>query len=165
MSVYFITAPELGLVKIGYSNAPKRRLAILQTGSPVKLELAAVVPAGVKQEKQLHRRFRANKKQLEWFEICAEISAIIDAHLVAKPARKSVRINTNSVAASPHIKSLIRDIAIFCERFEMPDTRFGELALNDKPFLSQIRKGRRLWPETESKVRDFMASYAKDKAA
>lgn len=59
---------------------------------------------------------------------------------------------------------LIKDIERFCARHKMPDTRFGELALNDKPFLSQIRKGRRLWPETESKVRDFMASYAKDKA-
>lgn len=41
----------------------------------------------------------------------------------------------------------------------MAPTRFGELAMNDRPLVMQIENGRRLWPETEAKVRAFMASY------
>lgn len=41
----------------------------------------------------------------------------------------------------------------------MAETRFGEMSLNDKPFVGQLRTGRRLWPETEAKVRHFMATY------
>lgn len=61
---------------------------------------------------------------------------------------------------------LFREIAAFCARHEMAPTRFGELALNDKPFVSQLQNGRRCWPETEAKVRHFMVTYrAEDKAA
>lgn len=54
---------------------------------------------------------------------------------------------------------LIDDIAAFCETHGLAETRFGELAMNDKPFVTQLRAGRRLWPETEAKVRRFMATY------
>lgn len=54
---------------------------------------------------------------------------------------------------------LIHDIDTFCQRHEMSPWQFGVLALNDKPFVKQVRDGRRVWPETEAKVRAFMASY------
>lgn len=41
----------------------------------------------------------------------------------------------------------------------MAESRFGDLALNDKPFVAQVRKGRRVWPETQDKVRAWMAEY------
>lgn len=37
---------------------------------------------------------------------------------------------------------------------------FGDLAMKDRHLVRQLRNGRRLWPETEAKVRAFMASYA-----
>ena len=60
---------------------------------------------------------------------------------------------------------LLTDIREFCTRHDMALTRFGELALNDKPFVSQLEGGRRVWPETEAKVRAFMASYRSQDAA
>ncbi|GFM29244.1 hypothetical protein [Novosphingobium sp. PY1] len=54
---------------------------------------------------------------------------------------------------------LLNDIKGFCAHHGMSPTRFGELALNDKPFVSQLEAGRRTWPETEAKIREFMASY------
>lgn len=60
------------------------------------------------------------------------------------------------------MSNLVLDIQVFCKAHEIAPTRFGELALNDKPFVAQLEAGRRLWPETEAKVRDFMASYAPD---
>lgn len=56
---------------------------------------------------------------------------------------------------------LLSDIAAFCKRHEMAETKLGLLALNDKAFVGQLRSGRRLWPETEDKVRKFMTGYQK----
>ncbi len=58
------------------------------------------------------------------------------------------------------MSTLQQDIAAFCEANGMAKSQFGLLALNDKAFVSQIEKGRRVWPETEAKVRAFMASHA-----
>lgn len=60
---------------------------------------------------------------------------------------------------------LLADIIAFCEAHEIAETRFGEMALNDKPFVGQLRKGRRTWPETEAKIRRFMATYRPQEAA
>jgi hypothetical protein len=55
--------------------------------------------------------------------------------------------------------TLIHDIEAFCTQSGVAPTQFGLLALNDKAFVAQLRNGRRLWPETEAKVRKFMAEY------
>ena len=63
---------------------------------------------------------------------------------------------------------LLADILAFCETHGLSIWQFGELALQDKPFVKQLKAGRRIWPETEAKVRRFMATYkpdAEDKAA
>lgn len=54
---------------------------------------------------------------------------------------------------------LIHDIEAFCKRQDMSPWQFGLLALNDKPFVKQVKDGRRVWPETEEKVRQFIAAY------
>lgn len=57
------------------------------------------------------------------------------------------------------METLITEINAFCDRHNLPPTRFGMLALNDKAFVSQVKAGRRIWPETEVKVRHFMTTY------
>jgi len=57
------------------------------------------------------------------------------------------------------MSDLASDILSFCQRHEMTRTRFGRLALNDKPFVDQLLGGRRVWPDTEAKVRAFMQTY------
>lgn len=59
---------------------------------------------------------------------------------------------------------LIHDIDAFCKAHNMTPWQFGVLALNDKPFVKQVRDGRRVWPETEAKVRDFMRDYRPEQA-
>lgn len=63
------------------------------------------------------------------------------------------------------MEQLIADIQAFCDAHGMKPTRFGELALNDKPFVKRLEDGRRIWPETEAKVRRFMATYRPQEAA
>jgi aspartate carbamoyltransferase catalytic subunit len=60
---------------------------------------------------------------------------------------------------------LLHEITRFCEKHEMAESRFGELALNDKPFVKQLRGGRRVWPATEDRIRKFMADHEASLAA
>ena len=55
--------------------------------------------------------------------------------------------------------TLIRDIDDFCARTGMAESRLGLLSLNDKAFVHKIKRGRRVWSETESKVRAFMDAH------
>ncbi len=67
--VYFIgRADGEGLVKIGYSADPQRRLGDLQTGSPVELAIIDTVPGSEDFEQELHARLSANRRHGEWFE-------------------------------------------------------------------------------------------------
>lgn len=58
--------------------------------------------------------------------------------------------------------SILSDIEAFCGTHELSEWQFGEKALNDRHFIRQLREGRRTWPETEAKVRRFMATYRPD---
>lgn len=62
------------------------------------------------------------------------------------------------------MSTLLSDITAFCEAQGIKPSRFGELALNDKPFVKQLQNGRRVWPETEATVRRFMATYRPEQA-
>lgn len=57
------------------------------------------------------------------------------------------------------MSTLLHEIDAFLEKHDMAETTFGFLALGDKPFVKQAREGRRSWPETEAKVREFMKQY------
>lgn len=62
------------------------------------------------------------------------------------------------------MERLISDIESFISRNSIPVTRFGHLALGDKHFVKQLRNGRRVWPETEARVRSFMATYQSEQS-
>jgi hypothetical protein len=57
------------------------------------------------------------------------------------------------------MNTLLHEIEAFLETHGMTPSRFGTEALGDKHFIKQLRNGRRTWPETESRVRIFMATY------
>jgi hypothetical protein len=61
--------------------------------------------------------------------------------------------------------TLIDDIQAFCETHGLSIWQFGELSMNDKSFVKNLQNGRRIWPETEAKVRRFMATYRPEAAA
>jgi hypothetical protein len=61
--------------------------------------------------------------------------------------------------------ALLNDIEAFIETHSLSPTAFGQSALGDRHFVRQLRNGRRVWPETEAKVRRFMATYQPQRAA
>lgn len=56
-------------------------------------------------------------------------------------------------------------INAFLAGHRMAAATFGRLALNDPGFITQYRKGRRVWPETEARIRNFMSGYQPARAA
>lgn len=60
---------------------------------------------------------------------------------------------------------LLSEIEEFLARTGMTPTRFSEDAIRDRHFVRQLRKGRRVWPETAEKARSFMAEYRADTPA
>lgn len=54
---------------------------------------------------------------------------------------------------------LINAIEAFVEAHDMPAATFGRLAMRDPHFVRDVRNGRRVWPETDAKVRAFIAEY------
>ncbi|MFJ8469629.1 GIY-YIG nuclease family protein [Streptomyces swartbergensis] len=69
--VYVIGSPGSRIVKIGYSNAPEKRLWFLQVGSPVELSLLARFEGSQDLEAALHRYFGARHVRGEWFDLGA----------------------------------------------------------------------------------------------
>lgn len=63
------------------------------------------------------------------------------------------------------METLLPDIEKFLETHQMAPTRFGEHALKDRRFVKQLRKGRRVWPETADRVRNFMVTYKPELSA
>lgn len=58
-----------------------------------------------------------------------------------------------------HSNSLLAEIEAFISTHEIAPTAFGAMALNDKHFVRDLRKGRRVWPETAAKVRHAMLTH------
>jgi len=61
-------------------------------------------------------------------------------------------------------QTILAEIEGFIARHDMAESTFGREALGDWRLIAELRgcenrRPRRLWPETEAKIRDFMASY------
>jgi DNA-binding XRE family transcriptional regulator len=74
--IYFIK--QGGYVKIGYSSLFKKRLNQLQTASPVKLEVLALIKGEKQDEKKYHDKFKHINSNGEWFYYNDEIISFID---------------------------------------------------------------------------------------
>jgi hypothetical protein len=65
--VYFVAGG--GLIKIGHSRTPFKRIGALITASPVPVALLTMVPGTMTDEQRLHRRLRDRRRHGEWFAI------------------------------------------------------------------------------------------------
>lgn len=69
--VYFVRSGEH--IKIGVTNDWERRLLALRAGSPLLIELLALVRGGREFEAECHQRFAHYRSHYEWFHVCDEI--------------------------------------------------------------------------------------------
>jgi hypothetical protein len=83
MYVYVIASSELGPVKIGRGNDPKKRLALFQTGNPDSLEIHHSEPVGyisAAVESEAHRVLastRISDGGKEWFAVTPAEARIV----------------------------------------------------------------------------------------
>jgi len=56
---------------------------------------------------------------------------------------------------------LIQEIDRFLAEFPLSEHRFGFLAANNGRLVERLRKNRRIWPDTEQRVRKFMIERRK----
>ncbi|MBB4618649.1 hypothetical protein [Sphingomonas abaci] len=56
-------------------------------------------------------------------------------------------------------KALLTDIDAFLEKHGVTPVSFGRQAMRDPHFVRDLRAGRRVWPETEQRVRSFMTAF------
>lgn len=75
--IYFVKQGDY--VKIGYTNTFKRRLNQLQTSSPVKLEVLALIKGDKSDEKNFHDAFKHINTNGEWFLYNDEIERFVDS--------------------------------------------------------------------------------------
>ena len=75
--IYFVKQGDY--VKIGYTNTFKRRLNQLQTSSPVKLEVLALIKGDKSDEKNFHDAFKHINANGEWFLYNDEIERFVDS--------------------------------------------------------------------------------------
>ena len=65
--LYIIQSDKSGMIKIGRSRNPAKRLKQLQTGNPNRLKLIASFKGMGWREKLLHERLESWSEQGEWF--------------------------------------------------------------------------------------------------
>ena len=65
--LYIIQSSYTGMIKIGRSKDPEKRLKQLQTGNPNKLKLIASFENQGWQEKSLHEILESHRLEGEWF--------------------------------------------------------------------------------------------------
>ena len=87
--VYFIRAPQLGLIKIGVANCIHRRLADFGQIIPVDLDVLGIMPCGRQSilEQMLHGKFRHLRERGEWFREDDALLDYIKAHAHPVPAK------------------------------------------------------------------------------
>jgi hypothetical protein len=57
---------------------------------------------------------------------------------------------------------LLAEVLAFMAKHGLAASTFGLRALNDPGFVRGLQKGRRVWPETATRVRAFMAAYERE---
>jgi DNA-binding GntR family transcriptional regulator len=116
--VYVIGGAESSRVKIGTSIDPESRLALFQSGSPVKLSILFRTPGGLGLERSLHQHFRSYRSHGEWFDFGSHepVAMIRDAlRAIAEAEQLSASAFTEASRAD-----VVRDKVT--QRFECANT-------------------------------------------
>ena len=97
MSVYFARAGDDGPVKIGKASDVMKRMAALQSGCPLNIEIIRIVDGGFSEELWFHKRFSSLRTHGEWFEFDERMLTDTPPEFVGyeRPIKKTVNLPTN----------------------------------------------------------------------
>lgn len=90
--IYFIACPAANAVKIGVTGERPcdvhKRVSMLQTGCPLRLNLVGTQDGSYPEEQALFERFAPGRIHGEWFQLTEELGAhIATLSIPAEPSR------------------------------------------------------------------------------
>jgi hypothetical protein len=80
LHTYFVQPIGGGLIKIGQSTTPQRRMLALQCGSPVSLILLGSLDGEIYPEGKLHEMFKGDRSHGEWFRPSKDLVRFLNAN-------------------------------------------------------------------------------------
>lgn len=109
-AVYYIAAPALDLVKIGFATNPVLRLSKIGSDCPVPVVLLAVEPGDLKTEAERHAQFAESRRRAEWFQLSgpvAEHVATLPAYAKAERGRRCIDIAEAAGISKAHASGIL----------------------------------------------------------
>ena len=83
--IYFVSAWDAEIVKIGFTTSMRSRLRSLRTACPKAPRIHLLLKGTLLEERELHKRFEADRIRGEWFRLSAAIRAFIDKYKTDPP--------------------------------------------------------------------------------
>lgn len=112
--IYFVQSGEGGPIKIGHARNVEKRMGLLQTGNPVKLNVMATIDGSVEKEQELHTKFHKDRIFLEWFSPSKELLsfiASIQGNEVQAPGKQKVIKGSLVVTVSKDVADAVKQLA------------------------------------------------------
>ena len=106
--VYFARAASTGLVKIGISTDPTKRLRGIQTGNGEEIEIVLILPGGRHLECKLHSRFKHQRERGEWFREEGKLLDFLADKCTKAPISISEKRGVKSVPSKKLLTGLLR---------------------------------------------------------
>jgi hypothetical protein len=75
--IYYVHAPELGMVKIGFATDVSQRFSKIQSDSPTRLVILAAEDGDLVVEAERHARFASLRRRGEWFSLEGELAEFV----------------------------------------------------------------------------------------
>lgn len=109
MTVYYIHAPALRMVKIGFTDQPRFRLSKMQSDTPVPIVLLAMEEGDRELEAVRHSQFASLRRHGEWFAHEGDLAEHIAALGPVPELPRKVSLNKALIALglSPSHASMI----------------------------------------------------------
>lgn len=145
--VYFVTARDVGRVKIGHSFEPFQRISQLRSASPIPLCLERVCEGGKGREAELHQMFADHRLHGEWFLLSEEVVSFMET--IDLPVRKRGGLRCDGLGAPQIVKDI--EAAALKARLQMTDV-IKQAGVSPTAFYRARRGDGFMKPATAAKI-------------
>ncbi|QIG75050.1 hypothetical protein EVC14_052 [Rhizobium phage RHph_I3_18] len=138
MSVYFMREiGGAGLIKIGFSDQPERRVSTIKYQEEKNVEILAVIDGGRTVERMLHSQLEGDRVSGEWFEPTERVLELVkSAQSVAMPKRGGEAHAFDATAEDMQIAFNLIDRAL--RKLAGGESKYGALDKRVYPVLYSI---------------------------
>lgn len=129
------------LVKIGWSSNPARRLADLQSGSPLALHLLGTFGGGAELEAALHGHFADHRVRGEWFDLGDDPVGLVGPVAQEERARLAERTGREPSHPLEVPGPLTQEILDWFPDVPLADTYIPGFVADAAPAVAQLDTG------------------------